>query len=269
MIDDRMIEKFTTIEKFLTELAGMRQRIFDLQLAEKRFQEEMEHVRESEGALRREAEERWRKRNEDIDRLLRDRSADLERVTGQLEAENENRKRIEEDREKAVAENRIIHEEIRESKLRENTYRYRFHFLADHLPIGLWVTLAERIVFANAKCLDILGFSAEELKLKAFSDLVHPDDAAMVRQRYTGWLTGKTPPNIFACRFVHKDGTIKWLENKIALVNWEENAAILSFVSDITDRKWARGELRHSIDQFHALMHSLEEILINWDREGC
>ncbi len=89
----------------------------------------------------------------------------------------------------------------------------------------------------------------------------------MVRERYAGWLGGKTPPNLFNCRFVHKDGTVKWLENKISLIQWDGKPGIINFAADITDRKWARGELRNSIDQFRSLVNSLEEIVLTWDRE--
>ncbi len=378
MIDEKMIDKFMTIEKFLSELVGMRQEITDLKSSEAQGRMEIARLREYEGRIRslmdhlpqriflkdrnsaylfanetfgrdlhrdvseiagksdydlfppetaerfisddrrilesgiaeereetyrtaagdrlmhmiktplrnpsgevfglsgifwditeqKKAEEDSKRDRERLEQLLSERSAELGDIRDQLRAEKAERDRIERELQEKVEEQRRMAEEILFLKEALETSQAKFHFMMDHLPVGIWITLDEKLVFVNAKGVEILGYSQGELDARRFSELVYPEDQKMIEERYTGWLSGKTPPNIFASRFVHKDGTIRWLENKIAVIQWEGKRGIVNFAVDITDRKWARGELRNSIDQFRGVVNSLEEVLLTWDREN-
>jgi PAS domain S-box-containing protein len=377
MIDEKMIDKFMTIEKFLSELVGMRQEIADLKSSEVQGRLEIARLRENESQFRglmdhapqrmfvkgknsaylfgngpfardlnrgpsevagksdydlfpKEIAERFlcedariletgipeesefqyptpagerlmrmtkaplrnpggeivaisgifwditeqrragkeaKQEQDHLQQLVADQSADLTRLEEQLRAETAERKRVETELHESIEERKKISEECTRFQEAEEVSRYKLRFIVDHLPVGVWITLDEQIVFANAKGLEDLGYSQEDLAARTFFDIIHPEDQRMVRERYAGWLSGKTPPNIFACRFVHKDGTVKWLENKIAPIQWEGKPGMVNFAVDITDRKWARGELRNSIDQFRSVVNSLEEILLTWDRE--
>jgi PAS domain-containing protein len=66
---------------------------------------------------------------------------------------------------------------------------------------------------------------------------------------------------------IDKDGTIRWLENRVALIQWEKRPAVLNFMTDITDRKQAEEELRNSVEPFRGLVNAMEKFLLALNRE--
>ncbi|MGD0623465.1 MAG: PAS domain S-box protein, partial [Thermodesulfobacteriota bacterium] len=70
-----------------------------------------------------------------------------------------------------------------------------------------------------------------------------------------------------AFRLIHKEGNIRWLQNRGALIHWEGKPALLNFMTDITDRKQTEEELRNSIEPFRALVNAMEKILLTLNRE--
>ncbi len=68
-------------------------------------------------------------------------------------------------------------------------------------------------------------------------------------------------PRVYSFKIVHKDGNVRWLENKMALIHWEGKPAALNFLTDITARKQALKELGNSIEPFRAVVNALEKIL--------
>ncbi len=262
MEDDKTVEKFMTIEKFLNELVEMRQQIAELKASEARWRTEAARLQQE--------EEEQKKQKEQLQGLLDERSTELATTHDRLQREISERKQVEDELAAKGEDVKRLSQELADLKRVEGALKIcqqKLDFMVENVPIGLWVALDEKLIFVNAKCPEILGYAKEELSWKPLAEIIHPDDQTMVRERYSDWLSGKTPPNIYACRIVHKDGTVKWVENKIAFIQWEGESAIANFVIDITDRKWAREELRNSIDQFRTLVNSLEEILLTWDRE--
>ncbi len=70
-----------------------------------------------------------------------------------------------------------------------------------------------RLTYASPACLDLTGFSPEELHGRAAADLVHPEDLARVDEMLcaplrAGWATARA-----TYRSIRKDGTAVWLES--------------------------------------------------------
>ena len=67
---------------------------------------------------------------------------------------------------------------------------------------------------------------------------------------------------------VHKDGGVRWLENKGTLVHWGKDKAVLHFLTDKTHRKQAEEELRISIEPFRRLVDTLEKYVLPSNGNG-
>jgi PAS domain S-box-containing protein len=113
---------------------------------------------------------------------------------------------------------------------------------------------------ANPRILEILGYTKEELTSKPFREFILPEDREWFE------INPDKPTNgdlnhTSSFRMVHKDGGVRWLENKGSLVHWGKDMAVLHFLSDISSRKQAEEELRISIEPFRKLVNVLEKYL--------
>ena len=89
---------------------------------------------------------------------------------------------------------------------------------------------------------------------ESFLRLIHPDDRDMVTKYHISRLQGEQAPNVYSFRIVDKVGDVKWLRVNSILINWEGKPAVLTFLSDITERKQAEVALRKSEEFNRALI---------------
>jgi len=115
--------------------------------------------------------------------------------------------------------------------------------------------------FANPKICEILGYTKEELTSKPFREFILPEDREWFEIQ-PGEPTNGELNHTSSFRMIHKDGGVRWLENKGTLVHWGKDKAVLHFLTDKTHRKQAEEELRISIEPFRRLVDNLEKYLL-------
>ncbi|MBP7736089.1 MAG: PAS domain S-box protein [Spirochaetes bacterium] len=120
----------------------------------------------------------------------------------------------------------------------------RNRLLVDNANEGIVVLQDWRFVFVNPRFIDITGYTREHLYSRAFTEFIHPDDRAMISERYRKRLGGDMTPFTYEARLIGREGAIKWIELNSVLFNWEGNPAVLLFVRDIGERKKAEEERR-------------------------
>jgi PAS domain S-box-containing protein len=136
----------------------------------------------------------------------------------------------------------------------------KYNSLMDKTHEAIAVVQDGIIRFVNPKVLEVLGYSRDELTSMTFLDLVLPQDresAEMTPQ--TPQNGGSAQPNPF--RVIHKDGRVRWLDGRGALVQWGKRPASLYSMTDITDRMLAKEELRSSLEPFRALVNAMDKYL--------
>lgn len=131
-----------------------------------------------------------------------------------------------------------------EMALRESEERYRQ--VVRWLPDSVTIHIDGRIVFANAKSAELLGFEdAEALIGKSVWDFIHPEDRAKVAAELGQiHVQGVTIP--VEVRVVRPDGRIIWMEGRSTLIPYLNQNAILSVGRDVTDRKLAEEQLQEA-----------------------
>jgi len=128
-----------------------------------------------------------------------------------------------------------------EKMLRESEEKYRQIF--ENANDGILLTVDGIVKFINPKLYEITGFLPKESIGRPFTDFIHPDYREVVYQNHIGRLSGLKVAERYDIKAFNKRGEEKWFEIKSALLTWEEKPAVLTFVTDITERKKTADEL--------------------------
>ena len=142
-----------------------------------------------------------------------------------------------------------------ERSLRESEQRLRRIF--DHSNDAILVIdpAADRILEANARAAEMLGYDAQELISRVTISAVHPQEMPRLRAfagdvitRGSGWT------NELSCTC--KDGSRLPSEISASVLSFEGRDCIIAVVRDVTERKAAEEALRRSEERFRAFVEN-------------
>ncbi len=168
----------------------------------------------------------------DLEKRVKERTADLIATNEQLIEEIENRKNAEE-------------------ALRISEIRYR-EFI-DNAPIGIFtIDLDGRFTYANQACQKLTGYSSEEWLGKPFMPMAHIEDIPIVKAKIQAGLNGEKTISPYEIRIIDASGKTLWIEIAAESLfeknknNMNERVGFQAFVKDITERKKAEEELQNT-----------------------
>ena len=143
----------------------------------------------------------------------------------------------------------------------------KFRMVIENANDGILVAQDGMLMFVNPKMQEMLGYPADEMTAKPFTEFIHPDDRAMVLDRHVRRLRGELEPNhSYQFRVVTRDGSILWVDIRGAMTNWKGRPATVNFLRDITDRINANSALRESEAKYRLVVENAGEgILIAQD----
>jgi two-component system cell cycle sensor histidine kinase/response regulator CckA len=147
-----------------------------------------------------------------------------------------------------------------EEALRESEKRYRTLF--EKASIGIIITRNRKILLCNKKECEILGYqNPEELYARTIDQFIHPDDLPrmlnLAQQLYAG-MELREPVTFRAYR---KDDREIILEAFAIQFILNGESCVLSFQSDITERKQVEKSLKESEQKFRFITESLSDIV--------
>ena len=96
----------------------------------------------------------------------------------------------------------------------------------------------------NHRAVELTGYSEQEILSISFSVIIHPEDRAVVLERYQKRLQGEEISSRYSFRVRSKDGNTRWVESSIVVIDWEGHPATLNFFIDITERKQVEDALK-------------------------
>ena len=166
----------------------------------------------------------------------------------------------------------IYYRDITKDKKMEEAIRLseeKYRLLVENANEGIIIAQNGKVIFANPKIKEIMGYSKEEILTKPFIEFIHPDDKDIVMKRHFKRLQGEKVLNNYHFRIIDIIGTVKWLEIKAVLISWEGRPATLNLLSDITSRKEVETALRESEKTLRALLDALPEAAMLIDNNGC
>jgi PAS domain S-box-containing protein len=153
-----------------------------------------------------------------------------------------------------------------EDALRESEERLRLAIQAGRMYAFDWV-VATDVILRSKESMDILNWPDPEHDTgRAFHERIHPDDLAM----YTAMESRLTPENStyqMVFRTLNPGGDVIWLEDtgRAFFDAQGKMVRVTGMVADITDRKQAEQELRHSEERFRLAAQAGKMYAYEWD----
>ena len=96
-----------------------------------------------------------------------------------------------------------------------------------------------RVVYTNTRAAGISGYSPVELRKKHFRDVIHPDELAVVEERFTARIDGRTAPRCYESVILNRKGEVVPVEITGARTIWHDEPADVVIIRDISERKRA------------------------------
>ncbi len=202
------------------------------------------------------AEEALRQSEDELERRVEERTAELLRVNALLQQEISDRKDAEQ------SDRKQIEESLRESN-------ERWHLAVQGNNDGIWDwNVKTNEVFFSVRWKEMLGYKDSEIAnhLDEWAKRVHPDDLGWVTQAVQEHFAKKTPYYSTEHRVLCKDGTYKWILDRGQAL-WDETGNVVRMAgshTDISDRKQAEVEIR----ELNAALANAVEGISRLDQQG-
>lgn len=149
-----------------------------------------------------------------------------------------------------------------EAALRESELRYRETFANAAVGIA-HVALDGRWLEVNDAVCRITGYEREELLMKPFADITHPDDLASEWANAQRLLAGEATTYSMEKRYLRKKGGITWINLTVSVQATGSGVpnTFICIIEDITERKEVEEELRNSEERLRSLSAQLERMV--------
>ncbi len=154
-----------------------------------------------------------------------------------------------------------------EEALRESEEKFRN--LAEESPNMIFINKDGKVIYANKKCEDALGYGREEFYDPAFDflKLVAPAHREAVERNFAAHIKGVDMPPLEYSLRAKTGGTIDAILTT-KLISYGGASAILGIVTDISARKRTEEALRESEARFRAAIESLPFDFFVLDENG-
>ena len=157
-----------------------------------------------------------------------------------------------------------ISKDITDLKLAEKLLREseaKFKNLAEQSPNMIFINRGGRVVYANKKCVESLGYELDEFYATDFDflKLIAPEYVQLIKRNFRRHMAGEEiDPYEYA--LISKVGERIEVIITTKLINYEGENAILGIVTDITERKHAEKKLREKDIKLERQARNLEEM---------
>ena len=127
-----------------------------------------------------------------------------------------------------------------------------------------------RIVRANRRFQEMIGYGEEELLERTIFDLTHPEDRQRNRELYEEIVAGRRRSFQLDKRYVRKDGSVFWARLSVyPLVDSGETPRhLIGLVEDVTERRAMAQERLQAAQRLEALLLSAVDAIITIDPQG-
>jgi PAS domain S-box-containing protein/putative nucleotidyltransferase with HDIG domain len=152
-------------------------------------------------------------------------------------------------------------EDITEHKRAEEAVQEseeKFRMLADQSPNMIFIHSKGRIIYANKKCEEMMGYSKDEFYSPDFDffSLIAAESREVVRSSYIKHIQGQDNQP-YEYTLVTKDGQRVDAILSSKLIDYKGDKAILDTVTDISERKRAEEQRQRSLEKLQGLIEGI------------
>lgn len=151
--------------------------------------------------------------------------------------------------------------------------RERFEYLISSSPAIIYSCRIDEsfaTTFISENVAEILGYSSRDWLTDPhfWTDRLHPEDVSRIFLELEHFL--KSGHHTYEYRFLHRDGTYRWLRDSVKLVRDEDGNPIecIGSVIEIGDRKQTEAELRKSEERYRAIVQDQTELICRYRIDG-
>ncbi len=134
-----------------------------------------------------------------------------------------------------------------EAALKNSEEKYRL--LIENTHQIIIIIQDEKSVFITPNIEKLTGYTVEEFSAAPLEKFIHPEDLDSVAGYCRQPLGNESGPRFFEFRMLDREGRSRWVEANRAEINWDNKAALLFFLNDVTARKAAEEKARRQQDQ--------------------
>lgn len=113
----------------------------------------------------------------------------------------------------------------------------RYRNLLDSGLDGVTVNILEKIVYVNSRCVEIIGYSEEELIGSSIIDIHAPEYRELVRERTRQRHNGVDVPYYYEVELIRKDGSRLPVSYSVSRIIFDGEPASLTYIRDMTEIK--------------------------------
>jgi PAS domain S-box-containing protein len=148
--------------------------------------------------------------------------------------------------------------------------RWRTAFESSAIGITM-ADFAGRFFAANSVFRNMLGYTESELYQLTFLDVTYEEDRNANQELVRELVEGKRQHFQIEKRYCHKDGSLVWVRNNVALVPGKDDVAPFWFavIEDITQRKEDESARRYSEDMYRVMVETASDAVIGLDESSA
>ena len=154
----------------------------------------------------------------------------------------------------------------REVSLQQSEEKYR-NLVEDSFD-GIFIQKGPRIIFANQRLYQMLGYDSGELMGLNHWIVYHPDYRYLTQERARARMRGESVPPRYEVKLQRKDGTWFFGEIYAKAIQLDGEGGIQVWISDLSDRKAAESAVLKSEKRFRDLFNAISDLIYTQDLEG-
>ena len=134
----------------------------------------------------------------------------------------------------------VIFNEITERKLIEKDLlksKQAYKVIIENSHEAIFIIQDNHIKFCNSRFIELLNCSMDELLRTPFENFVHPQDKRLAKKIISERCQGKRQEENQTFRLTNEAGVVKWITVNTVLIDWDDSPAMLSFATDVTEKK--------------------------------
>ncbi len=199
---------------------------------------------------RQKAEHALKQANDNLERNVETRTAELATANSELRKEIAERKRA-------------------ENALRESEESLRAVFEQAAVGVAVIESNSGKFLRINLKYCDIVGYTSEEMLSLDFMKITHPEDLRSDLDKMQQMMNGEIHEFLLEKRYIRKNGSVVWVNLTVSPLRntSKEVYSHIAVVEDITQRKQAEEALRASEAQLRLITDNLPVLIAYVDSE--